>query len=41
MLVKRIKFFMLNWICKCGNHVPDDRNFCMYCDRERPINMKN
>lgn len=27
----------LEWKCKCGNTVPDDRNFCVQCDRERPI----
>lgn len=25
------------WTCKCGKQIEDDRNFCMYCDRERPI----
>ncbi len=27
----------LEWKCKCGNTVPDDRNFCVQCDRERPL----
>ena len=26
----------LQWRCKCGNELPDDRNFCVQCDRERP-----
>lgn len=26
----------LEWKCKCGNTVPDDRNFCVQYDRERP-----
>jgi len=25
------------WRCKCGAEWPDDKNFCMYCDREKPI----
>lgn len=24
------------WTCKCGNTLPDDRNFCVQCDREKP-----
>ena len=27
----------LGWKCKCGNTVPDDRNFCVQCDREKPL----
>jgi hypothetical protein len=26
-----------SWVCKFGKVISDDRNFCMYCDRERPI----
>lgn len=41
--MKQIKCFSESgyWQCKCGNLVSNDRNFCMYCDREKPINMKN
>jgi len=37
MKIKIVKLFELNWVCKCGKVIADDRNFCMYCDRERPI----
>lgn len=36
----RYKFYpakKLEWKCKCGNTVPDDRNFCIQCERERPF----
>ena len=36
MQIKVIKFFECNWVCKCGNVLADDRNFCVQCDRERP-----
>lgn len=37
MFLKKIKFFELNWVCKCKNVLADDRNFCVQCGRERPI----
>ena len=37
MLLKKLNLFVLNWICKCGNNVPNDRNFCAQCDREKPF----
>lgn len=38
MLLKKLNLFVLNWLCKCGNSVPNDRNFCPQCDREKPLN---
>lgn len=38
MLSNKMRFFVLNWTCKCGKIISDDRNFCMYCDREKPLN---
>jgi hypothetical protein len=35
--MKIVKFFECNWVCVCGQTRPDDTNFCMYCDRERPL----
>ena len=35
--IRKMKFFELNWVCKCGNVLDDDRNFCVQCDRERPL----
>ena len=37
MFKKMRKLFEIYWKCKCGATIADDRNFCMYCDRERPI----
>lgn len=34
---KLVKIFELNWVCKCGNTLSDDRNFCPQCDREKPF----
>ena len=37
MKVNIVKFFECNWTCKCGNVLAEDRNFCVQCDRERPL----
>ena len=36
MLIKLFRTIIHSWTCKCGKVLADDRNFCMYCDRERP-----
>ncbi len=40
-MLKDIRFFSESgfWQCKCGKLIPNDRNFCMYCDREKPFNV--
>lgn len=37
MIFKQIKELVFGWLCRCGNSVPSDRNFCPQCDREKPF----
>lgn len=37
MIFKQIKELVFGWVCKCGNVLADDRNFCVQCGRERPL----
>jgi len=36
MMIKKLKERIFSWVCKCGNILADDRDFCVQCDRERP-----
>lgn len=37
MVFKKLNLFSLNWVCKCGNRLAEDRNFCVQCGREKPF----